>query len=113
MSKIEYSTKEYEVFEVVGPHMLIERFEQEEHKVGNIIIPDSKKYANNKMGVGKIVQIGNKAKENTNLNINDFVLYDFYSASHSSKINVIVHYENVFMKMNENEAKLFLNGELF
>ena len=45
MSKIEYSTKEYEVFEVVGPHMLIERFEQEEHKVGNIIIPDSKKYA--------------------------------------------------------------------
>lgn len=113
MKNVNYATKNYKKFDVIGPYVLIERFENEEHKVGDIIIPDSKKYANNKMGVGKIIDIGKVAKEKSNLDIDDFVLYDFYSAFHDSKINVLVNYENIFMKIDKIEAKMFLNGNLF
>lgn len=112
MKNIDYGTRMYERLDVVGPHILVQRFENEEHKAGDIIIPDSKKYANNKIGVGKILEIGKKAQEETKLNVGDYILFDFYSAFHKSKINVIISFENVMLQLNEVEAKEFLNGSL-
>jgi co-chaperonin GroES (HSP10) len=112
MSKIEYSTKEYDKFEVIGPYVLIEKFKNSEHKVGDIIIPDAKQYLNNKMEPGKIIQIGRKAKEMTSLEVGDYVLYDFCSAFSSVGLNVITHCENIIMQVTEEEAGQFLNGEL-
>lgn len=112
MNNVEYGTKIYDTLEVIGPYILIERFENEEHKIGDIIIPDSKEYANDKMGVGRIVEIGNKAKLESNLDVGDYVLFDYYSIFCENRKHVIINYENIFMQMNKEESIKFLNGSL-
>ena len=84
----------------------------DEHKIGDIIIPDSKKYANNKMGVGKILEIGNNAKKETNLKIGDYVLYDYYSAYDNNGKNILTRFDNIIFQLTEDEAYQYLNSSL-
>ena len=48
-------------------------------KYGDIFIPHTSD-KNLQMGVAQIVDMGDKAKETTGLNIGDYVFYDYYSA---------------------------------
>lgn len=112
MNDVKYMSNVYENFKVLGPHILVQRFENEEHKVGDIFIPDSKKYLNDKIGVGKIIEMGKIAEKESNLKVGDYVLYDFFSIFADCKPNVLINYENIFLQLNEEEAKEFLNGNL-
>ena len=67
MKNVEHGMKPYDELKVVGPYVLIEKIMDEEHKDGDIIIPDSKKYANNKIGIGKVLELGRTAKDETKL----------------------------------------------
>ena len=91
---------------------LVQRFENEEHKAGDIIIPDSKKYANNKIGVGKVLELGRTAKNETKLAEGDYVLYDYYSAYNDTSQNILTKYENIILQLSEEEAYKFLRSEL-
>ena len=50
--------------------------EDDLRKNGEIFIPDSDKLKNYKMGVGKILDLSRKAKEETKLEVGDRVLVD-------------------------------------
>jgi effector-binding domain-containing protein len=68
--------------------------------VGNDYIPQS------------FAKISKKAKNALGININDYVLYDYYSVFDDKGKNVLTKYENIIMQMTEEEANKFLNGEL-
>lgn len=112
MKNVNHGISYYDELKVVGSYILIEKINNEEHKIGDIIIPDSKKYANNKIGVGKILEIGKNAKKETNLNINDFVLYDYYSAYDNNGKHILIRYDNIILQLTEEDAFKYLNSNL-
>lgn len=110
---INYGTKNYKNIQAVHECILIEKLNEETlRKSHGLYIPETAKFKNNKIGVGKIINIGSSAKSETNLNENDYVLYDYYSVFNDFGKFVITKYENIIMKMEENEAYKFLNGEI-
>lgn len=112
MKNVEHGMKHYDELKVIGPYILIEKIVNEEHRVGDIIIPDSKKYANNKIGVGKVLELGRTAKNETKLTEGDYVLYDYYSAYNDTSQNILTKYENIILQLSEEEAYKFLRSEL-
>jgi len=110
---IEYSYRHYEYINPVGECVLIEKLTEDcLRKSHGLFIPDPAKFKNNKMGVGKVIGISKKAKNALGININDYVLYDYYSVFDDKGKNVLTKYENIIMQMTEEEANKFLNGEL-
>ena len=105
--------RNYEKIEPKGLCILIEKMQETDlRKNGEIYIPDSDSLKNYKMGVGKILDLSKKAKEETKLSIGDYVLYDYYSAHDDKSINILTNYENIIFKVSYDEAIRFLNGKL-
>ena len=106
---------EYENVDVVGDFVLIEKIEKDDlRQEEGIYIPrlSVNEYENCRIGVGKILKIGDKTAEDNGLKAGDFVMYDYHGA-HNPKDNfVITNVENVFMQVTEEEANAFLNGSL-
>ena len=113
MKNVEHGMKHYDELKVVGPYVLIEKIMDKEHKDGDIIIPDSKKYANNKIGIGKVLELGRTAKDETKLAEGDYVLYDYYSAYDDTSQNILTNCENIILQLSKEEAYKFLRSELF
>lgn len=78
-------------------------------KYGDIFIPHTSD-KNNSMGVAEIVDMGEKAKEATGLNIGDFVLYDYYSAFGNYPRYVVTRAENILVKLTKEEANDYTNN---
>lgn len=78
-------------------------------KYGNILIPHSSD-KNCSMGVAEIIDLGQEAKKQTNLNKGDYVLYDYYSAFGNYPVYVITKAQNLLVKLNKTEAENFTNN---
>ena len=110
---LEYGYKKYNKIEPKGLCILIEKMQENDlRKNGDIYIPDSDKLKNYKMGVGKILDLSKKAKEETKLNVGDYVLYDYFSAHDDKSKNVLTNYENIIFQISYDEVIKFLNGKL-
>ena len=110
---IEYGYTSYKKMKPVGNCVLIKKMlENEFRKSHDLFIPQSKKFENNKIGIGKVLGISKIAEEKTGVKTGNYVLYDYYSAFDDSSINILTNYENLIMVVTEEEAKLFLNGSL-
>jgi co-chaperonin GroES (HSP10) len=112
MKNVSYGMTNYDELTVVHSHILIEKISNYETKAGDIIIPESEKYANNKLGCGKILEIGTVAANETSLKAGDFVLYDYYSANGVHGEHVIVKYDSIILQLTEEEANSYLNSNL-
>jgi co-chaperonin GroES (HSP10) len=80
-------------------------------KYGDIFIPHTSD-KNLSMGVAQIVDMGDKAKETTGLNIGDYVFYDYYSAFGNYPEYVVTKAENLIARLTEEEAKYYANNHL-
>lgn len=110
---IDYGLTQYKKLNPKGLCILIEKMtENDLRKNGEIYIPNTAKLENYKIGVGKILDLSRKAKNETNLSKNDYVLYDYYSAHDDNSKNILTNYENIIMKVSYDEAIKFLNGKL-
>lgn len=78
-------------------------------KYGDIFIPHSSD-KNCSMGVAEIVDMGDKAKQATGLNIGDFVLYDYYSAFGNYPEYVVTRGENILARITKDEANNYTNN---
>jgi co-chaperonin GroES (HSP10) len=112
MKNVNYGITNYDELTVVHSHILIEKISNYETKAGDIIIPESEKYANNKLGCGKILEIGSKAMLETNLKVGDFVLYDYYSGHGCNGKHVIVKYDSIIFQLTEEDTNNYLNSNL-
>lgn len=110
---LEYGYTKYEKLIPIGDCVLIEKLSEDcLRKSHGLYIPDPAKYKNNKIGVGKVLDLSKTAKEKLGLKTGDYVLYDYFSVFDDKSINVLTKYENIIMQLNEDEAYKFLNGEL-
>ena len=75
-----YGNSEYNDVTPVGKMVLLKKVKPNlERHYGDIVVP----YITNKntaIGVAKIVKLGNKITDEDGIMVNDFVLYDYYSA---------------------------------
>lgn len=78
-------------------------------KYGDIFIPHTSD-KNCSMGVAEIVNMGDKAKQATGLNIGDLVLYDYYSVFENYPVYVVTRAENLIAKLTEEEANNYTNN---
>ena len=110
---ISYGYTSYNEIKPVGNCVLIKKLMEDGlRKSHDLYIPQSKKFENNKIGVGKILDLSKKAKEETGIKKGDYVLYDYYSSHNDASINVLVDYENVLIVLTKEETDKFLNGTL-
>lgn len=110
---IDYSYNTYEYINPVGDCLLIEKLAEDTlRKSHGLFIPQPAKLKNNKIGVGKVLAISKKAATETKINVDDYVLYDYFSVFDDKGKNVLTKYENIIMQLTEDEAYKFLNGEL-
>lgn len=77
-------------------------------KYGDIFIPQSQD-KNASMGLGQVVDLGEKAKE-YGLNINDYVLYDYFSVFENNPDYVLTKCENIILVIDENEKNNYINN---
>ena len=52
-----------------------------------------------------LVKLGNKITNEDGINVDDYVMYDYYSVFEDGPEYVITRSENIFMKVTEEEAK--------
>lgn len=110
---LDYGYKKYDMIKPVGNCVLIKKINEPSlRKSHDLYIPQSKKFENNKIGVGEILDLSKTAEEKTGLKKGNFVLYDYYSAHDDNAINILTNYENIMMILTKNEVDLFLNGTL-
>ena len=110
---LDYGYKKYNSMKPVGNCVLIEKMtENELRKSHGLFIPQVKKLENNKIGVGKVLDLSKTAEEKTGVKPGDYVLYDYYSAFNDQSINILTNYENIIMIVSKKEADEFLNGTL-
>jgi co-chaperonin GroES (HSP10) len=113
MNDVQYGYKKYDSIKTVGDKILIEKLQKNDLRcIDGIYVPESKSYKNCKIGVGKILDLGDGAKEKYSLNVGDYVLYDYYSAHGDWKETIITDGENIILQLTEQEASEFLNGSL-
>lgn len=113
MNNVQYGFKEYDSIKPIGDKILIEKMKNDGPKcVDGIYVPESKNYKNCKIGIGRIVDIGDGAKKKYSLDIGDYVLYDYYSAHGDWEKNIITDGENIILQLTEKEAHKFLNESL-
>ena len=113
MSEIEYGNVKFSDVKIIGEKVLIEKLQKGDlRQIDGIYIPDSKEYKNSKIGVGRIIGIGNDAKEKYSVNVGDYVLYDYYSAHGDWPDKIITNGENIILQLEEDEAMKFLNSSL-
>ena len=62
------------------------------------------------MGIAEILDLGNKAKEETNLSIGNYVLYDYYSVYEDNPIYVITKAENIIVVLTKEEADNYVKN---
>ena len=100
-----YANSEYNDVTPVGKMVLLKKVKPNlERHYGDIVVP----YITNKntaIGVAKIVKLGNKITDEDGIMVNDFVLYDYYSVYEDGPEYVITKSENIYMKVDEDEAK--------
>lgn len=99
-----------ENYKPLGDIVLLEKLVKTmDKKYGNILIPHTtdKNYS---MGVAKVIDLGREAKEQTNLNIGDYVLYDYYSVFGNNPIYVITKAENIILQLTEEQANNYKNN---
>lgn len=78
-------------------------------KYGNIILPhDVDK--NSSLGVAIIGDLGSEAKKQTQLNVGDYVLYDYYSVFENNDVYVITNAENIIVRLTKEEADNYINN---
>lgn len=113
MNNISYNQVSYKTFDVVGHNVLLEKMKNDDCRfVDGIYLPKSEKNKNEKMGVGKVLEIGAEVDKDLGLNVGDFVLYDYYAANGDWVDNVIVKDESLLCILSNAEANDFLNDEL-
>ena len=78
-------------------------------KYGDIFIPHTAN-KNYSMGVAEIIDMGDKAKQATNLNIGDYVLYDYYAVFGNNKDYVVIRAENLIARLTKDEANNYTNN---
>lgn len=102
---MKYGTSEYNDVTPVGKMVLLKKLKSTlERHYGDIVVP----YITNKntaIGVAKIVKLGNKITNEDGINVDDYVMYDYYSVFKDGPEYVITRSENIFMKVTEEEAK--------
>ena len=102
---MKYGTSEYNDVTPVGKIVLLKKLKPTlERHYGDIVVP----YITNKntaIGVAKIVKLGNKITNEDGINVDDYVMYDYYSVFEDGPEYVITRSENIFMKVTEEEAK--------
>lgn len=102
---MKYGTSEYNDVTPVGNMVLLKKLKPTlERHYGDIVVP----YITNKntaIGVAKIVKLGNKITNEDGINVDDYVMYDYYSVFEDGPEYVITRSENIFMKVTEEEAK--------
>ena len=77
-------------------------------RYGNIVLPQS--FAKNaSFGVAQVISMGPDTKE-SGLEINDYVLYDYYSVYHNNNDIVLTKIENVILKITKEEADNYINN---
>lgn len=113
MDNVMYAGKLYNSINVFGDKVLIKRLTPESlRQVDGIFIPESSKYQNMKIGAGQIIALGNDAKTDYGVDVNDYVLYDYYSANGDNKDTIITKAENLIVKVSEEEAYKFISSGL-
>lgn len=110
----DYGYKKYSKIKPIGCCILIEKMNEADlRKSHGLYVPESSNFKNNKIGIGKIIDISKKAKDELKIDINDYVLYDYFSVFDDKGKYVLTKYENIIMKLDEDEANRFLIGELW
>ena len=110
---IEYGYASYKTLKPVGDCVLIKKLTEDcLRKSHGLYIPQTKKFENNKIGVGEVLDLSKKAEKETGVKVGDYVLYDYYSAHNDDAINILTNYENLLMVLSKEEADAFLNGSL-
>lgn len=114
MNNIEYGNKEFKRLNVVGEKVLLEKLIKDNFMMKDgIYMPTlSSENKNERLGIGKILEITNETAEKYGLAVGDYVFYDYFSANGDWKENIITNCDNIILKLTENEAKDFLNGSL-
>ena len=77
-------------------------------KYGDIFIPQSVS-KNASLGVAQVIDLGNKAKE-LGINVNDYVLYDYYSVFENNPEYVLTKAENIILKITDTEKDNYINN---
>lgn len=77
-------------------------------KYGDIFIPQSVS-KNASLGVAQVIDLGNKAKE-LGINVNDYVLYDYYSVFENNPEYVLTKVENIILKITDTEKDNYINN---
>lgn len=100
---------EYKNVKPIGELVLLKKLVKTmDKKYGNILIPHTHD-KNASLGVAQIVDLGDKAKK-VGLNINDYVLYDYYSVFENNPEYVLTNVENIILKINEQEANNYISN---
>ena len=96
----------------IGNKVLLKKLVKKlDKKYGDIIIPHSVGQ-NCSLGVAEILDLGNKAKEETNLSIGNYVLYDYYSVYEDKPIYVITNAENIIVVLTKEEADNYVKNNV-
>ena len=102
---MKYGTSEYKDVTPVGKMVLLKKLKPTlERHYGDIVVP----YITNKntaIGVAIVIKLGNKITDEDGINVDDYVMYDYYSVFEDGPEYVITRSENIFMKVTEEEAK--------
>ena len=109
----EFGNASYTSVDPIGEKVLIKKMMNKDlETVGGIFIPETSKYKNSKIGVGKIVDIGDDAVEKYAVKKDDYVLYDYFSAYGDYKQFIITNAENILLVLSEDEVNAYLKNEL-
>lgn len=99
-----------ENFIPIGDKVLLKKLVQTmDKKYGDILVPhDVDK--NCSMGIAQVVNLGKQAKQQLCININDYVLYDYYSVYENNPIYVITKAENIIVQLTKEQANDYMKN---
>lgn len=100
---------EYKNAKPLGELVLLKKLVKTlDKKYGDIFIPQSVS-KNASLGVAQVIDLGNKAKE-LGINVNDYVLYDYYSVFENNPEYVLTKVENIILKITDSEKDNYINN---
>lgn len=109
---VEYGGLEFKSLKISGNSVLLEKVSSGDlQSVNGIYLPVERKFKNNKIGTGKVLQASTQAMEEFGIGIGDYVLYDYYAAHGDYPDKVIVNATNLLLKMNKKEMENFLGAD--
>ena len=99
-----------ENFKPIGQRVLLKKLVKTmDKKYGDILIPHTIN-KNMSMGIAQVIDLGKEAKQETNLNKLDYVLYDYYSAFGNNPIYILTNAENIILQLTKEEADKYINN---